>query len=107
MKTTPNPNPLRLRKKHGDGRKPNVTAADGARLVEAQSMRNAVLVALLILVVFCVTWIALSASLNRVFPWMTVIYGGALGLGIRRAGRGVDWRFPALAAVLALSLIHI
>lgn len=103
MKTTPNPNPLRLRKKHGDGRRPNVTAADGARLVEAQSLRNAVLASLFILIVFCVTWIALSATLNRVFPWMTVIYGGALGLGIRRAGRGVDWRFPTLAVVMGLA----
>jgi hypothetical protein len=102
MKSTPNPNPLRLRKKHGDGRRPNVTAADGARLVEAQSLRNAVLVSLFILIVFCIVWISLSAALNRVFPWMTVVLGGALGMGIRHAGRGVDWRFPALAAVMAL-----
>jgi len=100
MKTTPNPNPLRLRKKHGDGRGLNVTAADGARLVEAQSLRNAIVTSVLILILFCITWIMLSASLNRVFPWMTVIFGGALGLGIRRTGRGVDWRFPTLAAAM-------
>lgn len=102
MKTNPNPNPLRLRKKHGDGRRPNVTVADGERLVDAQSLRNAVVTSLIILIVFCVVWISLSALLNRVFPWMTVLLGCALGLGIRRTGRGVDWRFPTLAAAMAL-----
>lgn len=102
MKTTPDPSPLRLRKKHGEGRRPDVTAADGARLVEAQSLRNAVVASLIILAVFCIVWITLSAALNQVFPWMTVVLGGALGMGIRRTGRGVDWRFPALAAVMAL-----
>lgn len=102
MKTESNPNPLRLRKKHGDGRGQNVTAADGARLVNAQSLRNALVASLIILILFCVAWVLLSASLNRVFPWMTVVLGGALGLGIRRAGRGIDWRFPTLAAAMAL-----
>lgn len=102
MKTDQNPNPLRLRKKHGDGRGQNVTAADGARLVNAQSLRNAFVASLIILILFCVVWISLSASLGRVFPWMTVLLGGALGLGIRRAGRGIDWRFPTLAAAMAL-----
>ena len=32
---------------------------------------------------------------------MTVILGILVGLGVRRAGRGLDWRFPLLAAVLA------
>ena len=103
MKKTPNPNPLRLRKQHGDGSGLDVTAADGARLVRAQSFRNAVVAALIVLVVFCVLWVSLSALANRVFPWMTVVLGAMLGLGIRRAGRGVDWPFPVLAAVMALA----
>lgn len=102
MKTEPNPNPLRLRKKHGDGRRPDVTAADGERLVHAQSLRNAVVASLVALVVFCLLWVSASALTNRVFPWMTVLLGGMLGLAIRRVGRGVDWRFPLLAAVMAL-----
>jgi hypothetical protein len=31
------------------------------------------------------------------------VLGYVLGMAIRHAGRGVDWRFPALAAVFALS----
>lgn len=103
MKDKPKYNVLRLRKKHGDGRGLDVTAVDGERLVRAQSLRNAVVASLVILVVFCVLWISLSVFTNRVFPWMTVVLGAMLGLAIRRAGRGVDWRFPTLAAVMALA----
>ena len=62
MKKTPNPNPLRLRKKHGDGSGLDVTAADGARLVRAQSFRNGVVAGLIVLIVFCVLWVSLSAA---------------------------------------------
>lgn len=103
MRKTPKPPPLRLRRKHGDGRRIDATAADGARLERAQSLRNAVVAGLIALVVFCVLWIFLSSITNRVFPWMTVVLGGMLGLAIRRAGRGLDWRFPTLAAVMAVA----
>jgi len=102
MKKTPNPNPLRLRKKHGEGKGINATAADGERLVRAQSLRNAVVAGLIALIIFCVLWVSLSALTNRVFAWMTVVLGAMLGLGIRRAGRGVEWPFPVLAAAFAL-----
>ena len=101
MSAAKNPHPLRLRKKHGEGRKPAVTAKDGARLVRAQSLRNAVTVGLIVLILFCLLWIVISSLTERVFPWMTVVLGYLVGMGIRRAGRGVDWRFPAVAAAFA------
>ena len=94
--------PLRLRRKHGEGKSPEATADDGARLVRAQSMRSAVVASLITFIVFCIAWILLSGATNRVFPWMTVVFGGALGVVIRKTGRGVDWRFPAVAALIAL-----
>ncbi|MDH3841991.1 MAG: hypothetical protein OES35_13840 [Chromatiales bacterium] len=96
-------NLLRLRKKHGEGRPIEVTAADGARLVRAQSFRSALVAALITVVVFCLAWISLSSLTDRVFPWMTVVLGGAVGLVIRHSGKGIDWRFPALAAVTAIT----
>ena len=33
---------------------------------------------------------------------MTVVQGLIIGLAVRRAGRGLDWRFPVIAAVAAL-----
>ncbi|MGI9234966.1 MAG: hypothetical protein ACR2RD_15140 [Woeseiaceae bacterium] len=102
MKKTVPEQVLRLRKKHGSGKPREVTADDGARLVHAQSIRNAVVAALLAVVVFCVLWIAMSELFDRIFPWMTVLLGAMVGFAIRHAGRGVDWRFPVLAAVLTL-----
>jgi len=93
---------LRLRKKHGAGERRDITAEDGARLVQAQSLRNAIVAGLLAIAIFSVLWVALSALLDRVFPWMTVLLGAMSGFAIRQAGRGVDWRFPVLAAVLTL-----
>ena len=102
MTAQKNPQPLRLKKKHGEGQRPDATAADGARLVRAQSLRNAIMAGLIVVMVFCLLWIATSSLTGRVFAWMTVVLGYLLGLAIRHAGRGVDWRFPALAAVFAL-----
>ena len=103
MNKAKNPHPLRLRKRHGEGKKPGVTVADGVRLLRAQSLRNALIASVVTLVIFCLAWILLSGATNRVFPWMTVILGVALGIVIRTAGRGVDWRFPVLAAGMAFT----
>ena len=97
-----NPHPLRLRRKHGEGKSPPVTAADGARLVKAQSLRNAIVASLITFIAFCLVWIALSGTTGRVFAWMTVLLGVGLGVVIRATGRGIDWRFPLLAAGMAL-----
>lgn len=94
--------PLRLRKKHGSGARRDVSAADGERLVLAQSFTYGLFAGLITIVVFSMLWVALSSLTNRVFPWMTVLLGAMLGFAVRRAGRGVDWRFPVLAAALAL-----
>lgn len=95
--------PLRLRKKHGEGRGLEATAEDGERLEKAQSLRAATVAGLITIIAFCFIWISLSSLSGRVFPWMTVVLGWAVGMVVRRAGRGVDWRFPALAACLAIA----
>jgi hypothetical protein len=102
MKETPAQQALRLRKKHGSGERRDVTPQDGARLVRAQSFRNALVAGVLAIIVFSLFWIALSALLNRVFPWMTVLLGAMVGFAVRQAGRGVNWHFPVLAAALTL-----
>ena len=91
-----------MRKKHGTGKRRNVTAEDGARLVRAQSFRNAAVAGVLAIIVFSLLWVALSALFDRVFPWMTVVLGAMVGFVIQHAGRGVDWRFPVLAVALTL-----
>ena len=99
---TDSPNVLRLRKKHGTGTPRDATIADGERLLRAQSLPNAIVAAVVAIAVFCVFWVALTAVIDRVFPWITVLLGALVGFAVQRAGRGIDWRHPLLAAVLAL-----
>jgi len=96
-------NPLRLRKKHGSGRAQEVTPGDARRLIAAQSIRNAIVAGCIVIIIFCVFWIMLSELSNRIFPWLTVLLGFLLGHSIRLAGRGTDWRFPSIAAGLAVA----
>lgn len=96
-------NPLRLRKKHGSGKPTQVTSADGKRLVNAQSLLNAFVAGLLVIISFSMFWITLSELTNRVFPWFTIVLGCLLGYSTRLAGRGTDWRFPLIAAVMAVA----
>ena len=58
--------------------------------------------ALIVIVIFGACWAVLSDLTNRVWPWMTLLLGILLGVAVRRAGKGIDWRFPLLAAVLAV-----
>jgi len=95
-------NLLRLRRKHGEGLPLDVSADDGARLVRAQSLRNAIMASLIVFTLFCVAWLALTSVTGRVFPWFTVVLGWLTGIAVRRIGRGVDWRFPLLAAIATL-----
>lgn len=103
MKRKPSELPLRLKKKHGSGTPPDVSAADGERLVRMQSLRGALLAGLVATAIFCVFWISVTSLLGRVFPWMTVVLGAMIGFAVQRAGRGVDWRFPTLAAMLTIA----
>lgn len=73
----------------------------GARLVRQQSLRGAVLAGLIVIIAFSAAWAILSVAIGRVFPWMTLVLALLVGLAVRRAGRGLDWRFPTIAAVAA------
>jgi len=76
--------------------------ADARLLLEAQSVRGAISASLIAIIGFSILWAMLSVLIDRIFPWMTVIMGIIIGLGVRRAGHGLDWRFPLVAAVFAL-----
>lgn len=96
------PSVLRMRKRHSPGRHDKPTVEDGARLVRAQSIRQAVMAALIVVTVFAILWSMLSDAINRIFPWMPLLLGLLVGLAVRRAGLGLDWRFPAIAATFAV-----
>ena len=96
------PNVLRLRKKHGRGAPRPATAADGARLVADQSLTGGVIAGVVAIVVFCLFWVMLTALLDRVFPWLVILHGAMVGFAMQRAGRGVGWRHPVLAAAMTI-----
>lgn len=73
----------------------------GQQLMSQQSLPNALYAGLIIIITFSILWAMASTLINRILPWMTLILGILVGLGVRRAGRGLDWRFSLLAAVLA------
>ena len=94
---------LRLPRRHS---RDNATPPDpneGARLVRQQSLRGAVLASLVVVISFSVAWALMSVAIGRVFPWMTVVQALLVGLAVRRVGRGIDWRFPTVAAIAATS----
>lgn len=93
---------VRLWKRHAPGKRIEATAADGERLVKAQSVRDAVVAGLVVIVVFSVLWAVLSVLTSRILPWMTMVLGIALGKAVQRTGHGIDWRFPMIAGLLAV-----
>ncbi len=91
-----------LRKRHDPKISRAPTPAGARLLLEAQSVRGAISASLIVIIGFSVLWAMLSVLIDRIFPWMTVIMGIIIGLAVRRAGHGLDWRFPLIAAVCAL-----
>ncbi len=92
---------LRLRKKHLPKARREPTAEDARRLLAAQSVRNAVVASLITVILFSILWSMLSTLVGSIYPWMTLIQGMLIGLAVRRAGLGLDWRFPTIAALFA------
>lgn len=93
---------VRLPRRHR-GAPYQAAEVDAVQLVREQSLRDALVGGLIVVIIFCVLWAMLSTLVNRIFPWLTVVLGIFVGLVVRRAGRGLDWRYPVLAAVLTLA----
>jgi hypothetical protein len=95
------PNVLRLTKRHTPASRTSASAEDGARLRAAQSPWYALAAGLAAVAAFSGLWAVASVLTGRIFPWSTLLLGLLVGWVVRRTGRGVDWRFPVLAAALA------
>jgi hypothetical protein len=92
---------LRLRKKHLPKVSKEPTLEDARRLLDAQSVRNAIMASVITIILFSIVWAMLSTLIGSIYPWMTLLLGMLVGLAVRRAGFGLDWRFSVLAAVFA------
>ena len=92
---------LRIRKRHTPAERTEASPEDGRSLLQKQSIRDASIAAVIVVVLFSILWAMLSTLTDRIFPWMTLVLGILMGVAVRHAGQGLDWRFPALAAISA------
>ena len=74
---------------------------DADRLLAEQSVTRAVVAGTAAALLLGWLWALGSVGTGRVFPWLTILIGAIVGLAVRHFGRGLDWRFPVIAAVIA------
>lgn len=92
---------FRLNQKHSRHIVAPAQQVDGQVLIAAQSLRGAIYAALATVIVLNIAWMVSASMLNRVLPWFVIIQGVLVGQMVRRWGRGLDWRFPVIALVVA------
>jgi hypothetical protein len=92
---------FRLKQKHSLNTRDKRPPADGRRLLAEQSVSRGLLASIAIGLLLCWLWAVFSTMTGRIFPWFSVPIGAAIGLSMQRFGRGLDWRFPVLAVVVA------
>lgn len=84
------------------GKPPALPPVDAASLVAQQSIRAAIVAAAVVAVCLNFIWLWLAEISGSFFHWYSVLQGPLIGLAVRHAGRGIDWRFPAIAATVTM-----
>ena len=92
---------FRLKQKHDPKRQARLPPADGRRLIAEQSLLRGIAGTVAVALLLCWAWALFSMVTNRVFPWFSILMGALIGLAMQRFGRGLDWRFPVAALVIA------
>jgi len=92
---------FRLMQKHTPRPHTRLPAADGRKLLAEQSVRRGLMGGIAVALALCWLWAVFSVLTGRVFPWFSILIGAVIGVAVQRFGRGLDWRFPVLALVIA------
>lgn len=92
---------FRLKHKHTNNKIDKFPPANAARLLAQQSLARALFGAIAVAMLLCWGWAVMSFTSGRVYPWATILMGGLIGIATQRFGRGLSWRFPVIAAVVA------
>ncbi len=82
--------------------KPAPRNVDANSLLAEQQFRAGFLYTIFAAFLLMALWVYSAMLLDRYFPWVSVVQGIVIGLVMRRFGRGLDWRFPLVAAVVTL-----
>lgn len=91
---------MRLRKKHSVEPLAIPARVSARELIDGQAAGAALAVSIAIATLLNVIWLWLADLTGNFFHWFSLLQGPLIGLSVRQAGRGVDWRFPALAAAV-------
>lgn len=94
---------LRLKKKHSPKQQDTGPPPDAALILAQQSVGRAILGGVAVVLVFGWFWASFSVETGRVFPWFTILMGALVGFAVQQYGRGLDWRFAVIAALIAWS----
>lgn len=92
---------FRLRQKHSQHLREKRPPADGRRLLAEQSIARGLVGSIVVGLLLCWLWAVFSMMTGRVFPWFSMLIGTVIGVAMQRFGRGLDWRFPVLAIIVA------
>lgn len=92
---------LRLQKKHSGIQAHKGPKPDATLIFAQQSVWRAVAGGVAVVLLLGWMWAILSVETGRIFPWFTILIGAIVGLAVQRYGRGLDWRFPTIAAIIA------
>ncbi len=98
---------LRLQKKHSPKQPDTGPKPDATLILAQQSIGRAVAGGIAAVLVFGWVWATLSMATGRVFPWLSILIGAVVGVAVQRYGRGLDWRFPVIAALIAWSGVYV
>jgi hypothetical protein len=82
--------------------RPTLPPIDAASLIAQQSLRGALVAAAIVAICLNIAWLWLSNISGSFFHWYSVLQGPLIGLAVRHAGRGIDWRFPVTAAAVTM-----
>ena len=75
---------------------------DAQALLDEQSLQCGLLGALLALVILNTVWVYSALLFDRFYPWGSIVQGFLIGRAVRHFGRGINWRFPLLAASITI-----
>lgn len=92
---------FRLKQKHSKKGPEKYPEPNAGKIIAEQSLLRAVIGSVLVAILLSYAWASYSVSTNRVFPWFTIVMGALIGYAVQRFGKGLDWRFPVVAAVVA------
>jgi hypothetical protein len=92
---------FRLKKKHSRPSRKKYPKPNVIRILAEESLLRGILGSVAVAALLCWIWAVHAMTTGRVFPWFSILIGVLVGIAMQRFGRGLDWRFPLSAGLVA------